>query len=54
MEKDNEKWEVIVDGEWYFEGTYERAEEVANEFWSDPDFYGNCRLVSESDFFGYE
>lgn len=31
-------WEVVVDGEWYFEGTYEQAEKVAESFWfSDED-----------------
>lgn len=46
------KWEVIVDGEWYFEGTYEQAEEVANSFWGDPDFWGSCNMVSEEEFYG--
>ena len=46
------KWEVIVNGEWYFEGTYEQAEEVAFGFWSDEDFWGDCRLMSEEEFYG--
>ena len=48
------KWEVIVDNEWYFEGTYEQAEQVAMNYWSDPDFWGDCRLLSENEFYGIE
>lgn len=45
-------WEVIVDGEWYFEGNYEQAEEVAQSFWGSADFYGDCLLISAREFYG--
>ena len=38
MEYSNERgtWNVIVDGEWYYEGNYEQAENVFNSFfWSE-------------------
>ena len=50
----NSLWEVIIDGEWYYEGPYESAESVANSFWSDPDFYGSCTFISEEEFYGLE
>lgn len=46
------KYEVIVNAEWYFEGTYEQCEKVAQSFWCDPDFLGNCSLISEEEFYG--
>ena len=49
---ENMKWEVIVDAEWFYEGSYDRALEVAESFWADPDFWGNCSLVSEEEFYG--
>ena len=48
------KWEVIVNNEWYFEGNYEQAEQVAFSFWSDPDFSGDCLMMTESEFYGEE
>ena len=48
------KWEVIVDNEWLFEGTYEQCEEVAMRYWSDDEFWGDCRMISENEFYGYE
>lgn len=45
------KREVIIDNEWYFEGTYEQAEKVADSFWSDPDFWGRCSMMSEEEFY---
>lgn len=48
------KWEVIVDNEWYFEGTYEQACDVVDNVCSDPDFYGSCYMMSESEFYGEE
>lgn len=48
------KWEVIVDNEWLFEGTYEQCEEVAMRYWSDDEFWGDCRMMSENEFYGYE
>ena len=49
-----EKWEVIVDNEWIFEGTYEQAEKIADSYWFDPDFWGDCRMISETEFYGYD
>lgn len=49
---DNEHWLVIVDHEWIFTGTYEQAETCAMGYWGDPDFWGDCLLVSELEFFG--
>ncbi len=49
-----ELWEVIVDNEWIYEGTYERAEECAMDYWSDPDFWGDCSLISASEFYGLD
>lgn len=35
-------WNVFVNGEWYYEGTYEDALEVANSFYDDNDeYYGD-------------
>ena len=48
------KYEVIVDGEWLYEGTYEEAERIAFNYWSDDEFYGNCYLMSEKEFNGEE
>lgn len=50
---DNEHWLVIVDHEWIYTGTYEQAEACAMNYWSDPDFRGECLLVSELEFFGW-
>lgn len=47
-------WEVIVDNEWVYEGNYEQAEKIAMCYWSDPDFWGNCQMVSEEEFYGCE
>ena len=30
-------WNVIVNGEWYYEGNYEQAERVFNSFFYDDD-----------------
>lgn len=33
-------WNVFVNGEWYYEGTYEDATKVADSFfWDDEDEY---------------
>ena len=45
-------YEVIVDNEWYFEGTYEQCCDVVDEVFSDPDFCGSCTMMSEDEFFG--
>lgn len=39
MEYSNERgtWNVIVDGEWYYEGNYEQAENVFNSFFWPED-----------------
>ena len=38
--KERGTWNVIVDGEWYFEGTYEQAEKCFNTFfWPEDDEY---------------
>ena len=54
MEKTNKKFEVIVDHEWIYEGDYETAEKIAESYWSDPDFWGSCSLISEEEFYGCE
>lgn len=53
QEKNVELWEVVVDNEWIYEGPYEKAEECAMGYWSDPDFWGDCELISEGEFYGY-
>ena len=30
--KERNSWNVFVNGEWYFEGNYEQANDVANSF----------------------
>ena len=52
--ENKEHWMVIVDNEWIYEGTYEQAEACAMNYWFDPDFWGDCSLVSEVEFYGYE
>lgn len=36
-------WNVIVNGEWYFEGTYEQCCDVADTYYapSDKEYYGD-------------
>ena len=46
------KYEVLVDNEWIYEGNYETCERIAFNYWSDPDFYGNCMLITEEEFYG--
>lgn len=48
------KYEVIVDDEWIYEGNYETCEKIAFNYWSDPEFYGSCSLMSENEFYGIE
>ena len=48
------KWEVIVNNEWVFEGNYEQAEACAMNYWGDPDFWGDCQMMTEAEFYGYE
>lgn len=48
------KYEVIVDNEWIYEGDYETAEQIAHNYWSDPDFCGSCSLITEEEFYGCE
>lgn len=48
------KYEVIVDGEWYYEGTFERCCDIVDEINADPDFWGSCYMMSESEFYGSE
>lgn len=38
--KERETWNLFVDGEWYYEGTYEECEEMY-------DNNVNCELESE-------
>lgn len=52
VKRNEERWMVIVDNEWIYEGTYEQAEACAENYWSDPDFCGNCSLIPESEFYG--
>lgn len=47
-------YEVIVDNEWIYEGAYEVCERIADNYWSDPDFWGSCSIMSEDDFYGVE
>lgn len=49
---DNEHWLVIVDHEWILTGTYEQALACVMRYLSEPDFWGECLLVSELEFFG--
>ena len=48
------KYEVIVDNEWYFEGSFERCCDMVDNICADPDFWGSCYMVSEEEFFGIE
>lgn len=49
------KWELIVDNEWIFEGTYEQVERMASNYWEDPDlFCPDIRIMSENEFYGIE
>ena len=41
----DKSWSVIVDGEWYFEGSYEQCCKVVDEVCSDEEFYGTCTMV---------
>ena len=34
-----EAWELVVDGEWYFEGNYEQINQMAETFWFNEDDY---------------
>ena len=39
--EERESWNVVVDGEWYFESNdYEQAEKCADSFWFGVDEYG--------------
>ncbi len=51
---ENMKWEVIVDNEWIFEGSYEQAERIAETYWSDPEFMGDLHMMTEDEFYGYK
>lgn len=46
------RYEVIVDNEWIYEGDYDTAEQIAHNYWSDPDFWGSCSLITEEEFYG--
>ena len=35
--KETGTWNVIVNGEWYYEGNYEQAERVFNSFFYEDD-----------------
>ena len=48
------KYEVIADNEWIYEGSYEVCEKIAFNYWSDPDFYGFCTIMTEAEFYGEE
>ena len=45
-------YEVIVDNEWYFEGTYERCCSVVDSFGADDEFCGSVYMMSEDEFYG--
>ena len=49
------KWELIVDNEWIFEGTYEQVESMALYYWEHPDpVCQDIRILSENEFYGIE
>lgn len=54
MKETAERFEVIVDYEWIYEGDYKTALKVAESYWDDPDFWGSCSLISEAEFYGHE
>lgn len=54
MTKNVKKFEVLVDHEWIYEGDYDTALKIAESYWTDPDFWGSCSLISEEEFYGYE
>ena len=37
-------YDVIVNGEWIFTGEQETALKIADNFWLDEDFFGNCSI----------
>lgn len=47
-----ESWSVILDNEWYLEGTYEQCCEAVNGINADPDFMGSCYMVPTSEITG--
>lgn len=47
-------YEVIVDNEWYYEGTFESCCDMVNEICGDPCFYGECYMLSEAEFYAEE
>lgn len=49
-----QKWELVVDGEWIYEGDYDTCESFAQSYWCDPDFLGNVMMIPENTFYGYE
>lgn len=44
--ENRDTWNVFVNGEWYFEGNYENANEVYTNClmsnYEDDDYYGDC------------
>ena len=54
MKEEEKKFEVIVGCEWIFEGDYETALKIAESYWTDPDFWGSCSLISEDEFYGHK
>ncbi len=47
-------WNVIVDNEWIYSGDFETAEKIATNYWSDPEFYGDCYMIPDDEFYGEE
>ena len=45
-------YEVIVDNEWYYEGSFEKCCDMVDEINADPDFWGSCDMMSEEEFGG--
>ena len=41
-------YSLFVDGEWIAEGLpYEQCQDMADNYYADPDFWGDVRIVAE-------
>lgn len=45
-------YEVIVDGEWVYEGSYESAQAVADTYWQDTECMHDIRFMTDREFYG--
>lgn len=52
MEDERIIYEVVVDNEWYFEGSYEACCRIMDSFYGDEDFNGNVCMMTEEEFYG--